>query len=237
MKTSILPILFLIASAVVLGQQTPQTIPSSATIENVGLTGLAETRLSTELRADIQKLVGQNYNAETVNTLAQDIQVELPEYVAAATTQPGSQPDRVRVVFVVAKISDNDALKTNINSRYVINAVEFEGLKVRISAELQVELDDLVGDNVNSALLNNLGNRIARENSGLNADVTWKLRRSSAPQHVNVVYEVRRSKNTLHLGLTEGAYHSRQGFSMPNVKISYTHDPIGTFRFLSLIHI
>src|SRR5687768_9760048 len=102
------------------------------TVERVDLSGLSESRLSVELRADIQKLVGQPYNAQTVEALAQDIQVELPEYVAAATTQPGSQPDRIRVVLVVAKIADDPALQANINSRYIVDAIEFEGMKVRI---------------------------------------------------------------------------------------------------------
>ena len=231
MKKLILALLFLLSGAIVLGQQTPQAVPSNATIERVDLQGLAETRLSPELRADLQKLVGQTYNPETVNALAQDIQVELPEYVAAATAQPGSQPDRVRVVLVVAKIAENDDLKTNINSRYIIDAVEFEGLKVRISEELKAELDDLVGDNVNSALLNNLRDRIARDNPGMNADVTWKLQRSASAQHVKVVYEVRRAKNNLSFGLTGGSYHSRQGFSIPKLSLNYTHEPIGTFKF------
>ena len=61
-------------------RQTPQTI------ESVQLTGLDESRLSAELRADIQKLAGQPYNAQAIEALTQDIQVELPDYIAAASS-------------------------------------------------------------------------------------------------------------------------------------------------------
>ena len=201
------------------------------TIERVDLSGLSESRLSAELRADLQKLVGRPYNAQTVEALAQDIQVELPEYVAAATTQPGSQPDRIRVILVVARIADDPALQANINSRYIVDAIEFEGMKVRISDELNKEIQAMVGGNVNSSQLGSFGNRISAENRGLNAIVTWKLRRSSAPQHVKVVYDVRKAKNTISLSLSGGTYHSRQGISMPTFGANYTRAGVGTLSF------
>src|SRR6187200_983449 len=196
MKKLIFLLLLAFPSLIALGQQAPPSVPSNATIERVDLSGLDDAKLSSELRADIQRLVGQTYNAQTIEALTQDIQVELPEFIAAATTQPGSQPDRIRVVLLVAKISDDDALKANINSRYIVDAIQFEGMKVRISDELNAELQMMVGGNVNSAQLGSLGDRIGNENAGLNAIVTWKLQRSSQPQHVNVVYDVRKARNT-----------------------------------------
>ncbi len=231
MKKLILLLLLAFPSLIARGQQAPSTVPPNAIIERLDLSGLDDTKLSSELRADIQRLVGQTYNAQTIEALTQDIQVELPEFVAAATTQPGSQPDRIRVVLLVAKISDDDALKANINSRYIVDAIQFEGMKVRISDELNAELQMMVGGNVNSAQLGSLGDRIGKENSGLNAIVTWKLQRSSEPQHVNVVYDVRKARNTLGFSLAGGAYHSRQGFSSPLFKMSYTYTPAGTLSF------
>jgi outer membrane protein assembly factor BamA len=231
MKKLIFLLLLAFPSLIALGQQAPPSVPPNVTIERVDLSGLDDTKLSSELRADIQRLVGQTYNAQTIEALTQDIQVELPEFIAAATTQPGSQPDRIRVVLLVAKISDDDALKANINSRYVVDAIQFEGMKVRISDELNAELQMMVGGNVNSAQLGSLGDRIGNENAGLNAIVTWKLQRSSQPQHVNVVYDVRKARNTLGVSLAGGAYHSRQGFSSPLFKVSYTYTPAGTLSF------
>ena len=231
MKKLILLLLLAFPSLIARGQQAPSSVPPNAIIERVDLSGLDETKLSSELRADIQKLIGQTYNAQTIEALTQDIQVEFPEFVAAATTQPGSQPDRIRVVLLVAKIADNDALKTNINSRYIVDAIEFEGMKVRISDELNAEFQKMVGENVNSAQLGRLRERIGNENSGLNAIVTWKLQRSSQPQHVNVVYDVRKARNTLGISLDGGAYHSRQGFGGPLFRMNYTYTPAGTLSF------
>src|SRR5688572_2633560 len=207
-------------------RQTPQTI------ESVQLTGLDESRLSAELRADIQKLAGQPYNAQAIEALTQDIQVELPDYIAAASSQPGTQPDRVRVVVLVAKISESDALSSNINSRYIVDAIEFEGRKVRISDGLNAELQNMVGSNVNSAELNRLSQEIKRENRQYDLIITWKLRRSAQPQHVNVVYEIERVTNTLHFRVLNGTYHSRQGFSgNPFFGLTYANVPVGTFTF------
>ena len=77
----------------------------------------------------------------------------------------------------------------------------------------------MVGGNVNSSQLDSFGNRIAGENRGFNAYVSWKLRRSSAPQHVKVVYDVRQAKNTIGFNLIGGTYHSRQGISGPTFRM------------------
>lgn len=228
---SLLILLLIVVAMPALSQQAPATVQASSIVERVDLSGLDEAKLSAELRADIQKLIGQPYSAQAVEALTQDIQVEFPEYVAAATTQPGSQPGRVRVVLLAAKISDDDALKNNINSRYIVDAIEFEGIKVEISSELNSELQKMVGGNVDSGLLSNLGERIARENRALIVLVSWKLRRSAAPQHVNVVYEVRRARNTLGFNVLRGTYHSRQGFGGQIFGLTYTHVPAGALTF------
>lgn len=227
-------LLFTTRSLCAFGQQPAPIVPPNATIELVRLEGLDENKLSPELRADIQRLNGQAYSAQAIETLTQDIQVEFPEYVAAAATQPGSQPDRVRVVVLVKKIADNDALKNNINSRYIVDAIQFEGMKVRISDELNGELQKMVGENVNSVQLDNLRDRIGRESGISDVIVTWKLQRSSAPQHVNVVYEVRRARSTLNFHAARGTYHSRQGFGGEILGMRYTYIPIGTFTFSML---
>ena len=200
-------------------------------IERVDISGIDDSRLSAEVRADIQKLVGQVYSAQAIEALTQDIQVELPEYVAAASTQPGSQPDRVRVVVLVAKISDNAALSNNINERYIVDAIQFEGERARISDDLNAQLQSMVGANVNSAQLGDFARRIEQDNSNSNIYVSWKLQRSAAPQHVNVVYEVRRARSTFAFNIAKGTYHSRQGFGGQIFGLTYTYTPVGTLSF------
>jgi Omp85 superfamily domain len=229
MKKLFCLLVFAIPSVSVFGQQAAPIVPPNATIEHVELSGLDENKLSPELRADIQKLNGQPYNSQAIDALTQDIQVEFPDYVAAATTQPGSQPDRVRLVVIIAKIADNDALRNNINSRYIIDAIQFEGVQLRISDELNTELQNMVGQSVDSDQLNKLGERIGRDNSSVT--VIWKLRRSSEPQHVNVVYEARKARSTLNLNIARGTYHSRQGFGGQIFGLRYTYTPLGTVSF------
>src|SRR6185295_6548835 len=115
-------LLFAIPTLAAFGQQTAPAISPNTIVERVEVSGVSDSRLSTELRADIQKLTGQPYNAETAQQLAEGIQIELPEYVASAASQPGTQPGRIRLVFAATKIADNDALKANINSRYIVDA-------------------------------------------------------------------------------------------------------------------
>jgi hypothetical protein len=241
--TKLIPILLLIFSAVGLSQQ-PQQQPAAVvpplTIESVAISGIPDSRLSPELRADIQKLVNQTFNAAAVAMLAEGIQIELPEYVAAVTTPPGSQPDRVRVVLVVAKISDNDQLKTNINSRYIVDAVEVSGsYKARISDGLNKDLQSMVGKNLDNKRADELRDRILKENTPEDEPdavfITRKLRRSESPQHMKIIYEVsKRSGSNYGINFSNngGSYHSRQGFRPPdaNMNASWQFIP-GRFRF------
>ncbi|HET9218190.1 MAG TPA: BamA/TamA family outer membrane protein [Terriglobia bacterium] len=219
------------ASALMAFSQENPSPPANMIIERVDISGIDDSRLSAELRAAIQNLVGQVYNAQTIEALTQDIQVELPEYVAGSSTQPGLQPDRVRIVILVAKIADDDALRNNINSRYLVDAIRFEGTQLQISDELNAELQKMVGANVDSAQLSKLGERLRRENSSSGLYVDWKLQRSSEPQHVNVVYEARKAKDTLNFNVLRGTYHSRQGFGGQIFGMRYTHVPVGTLSF------
>jgi hypothetical protein len=194
---------------------------------------LSDTKLSPELRADIQKLTGQAYDADAVSELTRGIQIELPEYVAAVTTQPGSQADRVHVVLVAAKISESEALKNNINSRYIVDAVELGGsFKATISDALNTDLQGMVGKNLDNARAEELRERIVKEISSSSVSVTRKLRRGGTPQHVRILYDINRSTDNLGFNFSGiGMYHSRQGFSIPPQRFHYHHLGTGTLSF------
>jgi hypothetical protein len=238
--TKLIPILLLIFSAVALSQQQqPAAVLPPLTIESVAISGIPESRLSPELLGDIKKLVNQTFNAAAVAQLAEGVQIELPEYVAAVTTPPGSQPDRVRLVLVVAKISDNDQLKTNINARYIVDAVEVSGsYKARISDGLNKDLQAMVGKNLDNKRADELRDRILKENTSEDEPdavlITRKLRRSESPQHMKIIYEVsKRSGSNYGVSFgTGGTYHSRQGFrpTDANFNTSWQFIP-GRFRF------
>src|ERR1043165_5488969 len=103
-------VLFLLASVhrTVLGQTADSSLNPNGVVERVDISGVGEDRLSSALREDLQKLTGQKFDSLAADELSDRIQDELPEYVAAAKTLPGSRSDAVRVMFVVAHISEDD---------------------------------------------------------------------------------------------------------------------------------
>lgn len=229
----LLLLLLTLFSVSALAQQPTWSVLPDSVVEKVDVTGIAETRFSAELRADIQALAGKPYNADTAKMLAEGIQIELPEYVAAATPQPGTMPDRIRLVFVVAKIADNDALKTNINARYVVDSVEVIGkFKAKISDELNRDLQAMVGKNLDTEQAKKLGERIQKENLPNDLNVERKLRRGTTPDRVKIVYDVNQSVNNIGFGANIGGfYHSKQGFGLPRITGHIHHLGLGTVRF------
>lgn len=234
MKQTFLPLVLVLFSATAFGQQPTPSVPPNGVIERVDISGLPEAKLSDGLRADMQKLVGQPYNAEAASVLAEGVQIEQPEYIAAATPRPGSQADRIHLVFVVAKIADNEALKTNINSRYIVDAVEIEGkFKASISDALNGDLQKMVGQNLDSQRVDQLGSRIQVENTST-ADVVFvshRLRRGDTAQHVKVVYDVSLVHNTVSAFVVGSMYHSRQGISFSRFGVKYTRRKLGALTF------
>src|SRR5262245_15240349 len=88
-------------------------------IESADVSGLPLDELSSSLRRDIEPLVGERLSRERLNQLASRIQDEHPEVVAAVRSI-ARPDDRARVIFVVALISDDGDLASNINARYVV---------------------------------------------------------------------------------------------------------------------
>jgi hypothetical protein len=230
----LLLLLLTIFSVNALAQQpTWQVLPNSV-VEKVEVSGIPDTRLTPELRADIQALAGKPYNAEMAKQLADGIQLELPEYIAAATPQPGTQSDRIRLVFVVGKISDSDALKTNINARYIVDAVEVGGkFKAKISDALNKDLQAMVGKNLDTEQAKKLGERIQKDNLPNDLNVERKLRRGTMPDRVKILYDVNQSVNNVGFGANIGAelYHSKQGFGLPKITGRVHHLGLGTVHF------
>ena len=100
--------------------------PEGAIIDAVEMSGFSPYDLSPGLQKDINSLVGAPLNRERLNELASRIEAEQPEVVAA--TRGVTRPDgKARVIFLVARISDDTDLTENINARYIVESVEIEG--------------------------------------------------------------------------------------------------------------
>ena len=119
--------------------------PEGALIQSTELSGLTSGRLSPGLRQEIDALVGKGLNRERVDGLAVRIETELPDRIVAVRAVEQSD-GTVRVIFLVARISDDRDLASNINARYTVDRVEISGIAdSKVSQDLRDALQDLVG--------------------------------------------------------------------------------------------
>jgi hypothetical protein len=116
-----------------------------AIIESIDLSGLSRDSLSPGLRRQLETLTGEPLNRERLMEIAARIEGEQPDVVAAVRYV--ARPDgQARVIFLVARISDDDSLVENINTRYIVESVEIQGIPdADISRSLRDRLQALVG--------------------------------------------------------------------------------------------
>lgn len=119
--------------------------PDAARIEGADVSGLSLDALSPGLRREIDDLAGSRQDDERIDRLARRIEEEHPDVVAAVRTV-ARPDDQVRVVFLVARISDSSDLVSNINSRYTVESIEINGIPDdEVSGQLRAQLQALVG--------------------------------------------------------------------------------------------
>src|SRR6476660_8827966 len=120
-------------------------------VEGVEISGVSDEKFSASLKDDLDKLIGRGFDVATADHFADRMQGELPEYVVAPRTMPGSEASKVRLIFVAAPISDEGGLGANINSRYPIDAVEIEGApRSKVSDALYADMQKMVGERLNN---------------------------------------------------------------------------------------
>ena len=126
--------------------QTP-TAGQPPIIDDVEVTGIDDDRLSPGLRRDIRALEGSPLDTAAVGELVDRVGQELPEYIAATREiATVGAPGRIRLIFLVARIRDDAALRTNINSRYTVESVVIDGVdESGLSDAVRSEMDGLVG--------------------------------------------------------------------------------------------
>jgi hypothetical protein len=157
-------------------------------IESAEVSGLALDQLSPGLRRDISALTGQRLSAEVVTALAYRIEAERPEVVSA--TRGVLRPEgKVRVIFLVARIAEDEKLASNINARYAIEAVEIEGIpESKISQALRDDAHALAGKPLDPDEAERLEARFKAELPDF--DITKRIARGSQPGQVRLIFEV-----------------------------------------------
>ncbi|HEY6508103.1 MAG TPA: hypothetical protein VIY56_08810, partial [Vicinamibacterales bacterium] len=130
------------------------------TISAAQVSGIDLDRLSPGLRRDIDALVGTPLDWGDVWELAARIEGERPGVAAAVRAIP--VPDGgARVVFFVARVSDDPSLEQNINARYTIERAEVTGApEPGISPALAGDIQAVVGTRVDHDTLEKLAERL-----------------------------------------------------------------------------
>ncbi len=90
-----------VASAGLLLAQAEVNVNSRYTVERVDITGGSRNQISRGLREDMEKLVGQHVNQETLERIARRIRSELRARIVSHKITRGSEPEKVAVLFEV----------------------------------------------------------------------------------------------------------------------------------------
>jgi hemolysin activation/secretion protein len=99
----------------------------------------------------------------------------------------------------------------NVNSRYTVEAVEFDGDDPGLSSRLREEIRNAIGQKLNTAYLEGIARDIQREVRA--RAVTHRVERGSRRDHVKVVFQVTRREPRFEVSVPEFLYHSRQGWT------------------------
>ena len=90
-----------VASLGLLAAQTEVNVNSKYTVERVDITGGSKNQVSRGLREDLESLVGQHVNPETLERLARRIRSELRARLVSHKITRGSEPEKVAILFEV----------------------------------------------------------------------------------------------------------------------------------------
>jgi len=185
--------------------------PEGAIIDAVEVSGFSLYDLSPGLQKDINSLVGAPLSRERLNELASRVEEQQPEVVAAVRSV--SRPDgKARVVFLVARISDDTDLSENINARYVVESVDVEGPYNAISQQLRDDLQKLVGKRLDTDEAERLKDQLESELPG--REVSRRISKGSQSGRIRVVFEVFEEPWIRFVPpRSKLVYHSEQGWS------------------------
>jgi hypothetical protein len=197
--------------------------PEGTIIRSADVSGPASDRLSSELRQAINALAGDPLNRDHLRQLADRIEREQPDMVVAIRGIPAPE-NGVRIIFLAARISDDRKLETNINSRYIVESVDVEGIpEDDVSRALRDDLQSLVGGRLDHDEAQRLEKRLISELPG--HDIRRKISRGSERGRIRLVFEVSRAEalRWIHFVPSNSKllYHSKQGWS------GYLDLPIG----------
>jgi hypothetical protein len=184
-------------------------------IESAEVLGIPDGQLSPGLQRDIQGLAGKALARPDLTQLARRIEEERPDVVVALRIDTRDNGE-ARVLFLVASISNDAGLGSNINARYIVERVDIEGIEEgEISQGLRDRLQALVGSRLDPAQAEALAGELRKERPGY--DVSRRVERGTRRGQIRVVFEFSESEGLRWLPFAPSrskfVYHSGEGWS------------------------
>jgi outer membrane protein assembly factor BamA len=106
-KTSLFTIIFILLCPI--GAEADEkkleaNVNERYTVERIEYNGIDESRVSSALRDDAQKMAGEKYSEQSAKDIAKRLRRELKNYTVDFRVERGEKPDHVKVVFRLEKI-------------------------------------------------------------------------------------------------------------------------------------
>jgi len=213
MKKTLFLSLMLMIPAMTIGQ----IIPSISKIE---VAGFPERSLSVDLRDSMQKLVGQRYDAETVDPILRRIETEQPDFLVATRTLEDTEPGRIRLVFVMAPKTPGAAADSNVNSQYIVESAEVKGVTPdQYSVTLHDEIQNMVGLMLDQMKVEDIRSRLRTEPMLKGKySVSDKIERGSQPGQVKLIFEAKKMPWALRVTLGNKIDINGNGIHVGDIK-------------------
>ena len=209
--TSILTLL--LGASIVCAARAPQEgVNVRGIVESAEIVGVNEDEIGQDIRDDVHGMAGQRFDQQAADTLVARIQADLPTFIVTARLAPGSQSDRVKVLFVVEAAGS----ESNINSRYTVERVEVQGFdESKLSQAVRDDMKKLVGEKLDQDKANDVLHRLEMELRPRRT-VVKRVTKGSDRQHIVVVYEIKNVRWIPFvdvLQMPRAIVHSKQNFS------------------------
>ena len=189
--TLITVVLFSYAIAFAEPRQDAAGVNARGVVESAEITGIGEEEISQELREAVHKLIDQRFDQQLADDLVVRIQAEKPEFIATTRLLSGTQPDRVKVTFVVERSNEEPGSESNINSRYTVERVDVQGFdESKLSQTIRDEMKKLIGEKLDKDKANEIQRRLDTELRPRHY-ASQRVVKGSDRQHIVIIYEIR----------------------------------------------
>ncbi len=173
--------------------QEPARAEEKPIVERVDLTGVAESRITRDMRDLMQELVGQRFDQLAADEVGFRLQNELKERISAIRQTPGADSDHIKLIFEFGRPPADTEHESNVNSRYTVEDVELHGIpESAISAQLRSDMQKLVGQRLDEGLADDIVGRI-KDELHRNYDVSRRVVKGNNRLRIRLIFEVEKA--------------------------------------------